>query len=38
VAAGGLALSFARWRGRSGVTVSDEDRLLVEQARHDADD
>lgn len=38
VAAGGLGLSFARWRGRSGVTVSDEDRLLVERARHDADD
>jgi cytochrome c-type biogenesis protein CcmH len=37
-AAGGLALSFARWRGRSGVVVSDEDRLLVEQARHDGHD
>lgn len=37
-AAGGLGLSFARWRGRSGVTVSDEDRLLVKQARDDAGD
>jgi cytochrome c-type biogenesis protein CcmH len=36
-AAAGLGLSFARWRARSGVTVSDEDRLLVERARRDAD-
>ncbi len=32
-AAAGLGLTFARWRSRSGVTVTDEDRLLVERAR-----
>jgi cytochrome c-type biogenesis protein CcmH len=33
-----LGLTFARWRSHSGVAVSDEDRLLVERARRDADD
>jgi hypothetical protein len=33
VAVAGLGMAFARWRARSGVTVSDEDRQLVEQAR-----
>jgi cytochrome c-type biogenesis protein CcmH len=37
-AVGGLGLTFARWRSRSGVTVSDEDRQLVEKARRDAGD
>jgi cytochrome c-type biogenesis protein CcmH len=37
-AVAGLAFSFARWRGRTGVVVSDEDRRLVEKARRDADD
>jgi cytochrome c-type biogenesis protein CcmH len=37
-AVAGLAFTFARWRGRAGVAVSDEDRRLVEKARHDADD
>ncbi len=36
-AAGALGVTFARWRARSGVTVSDEDRQLVERARRDAD-
>lgn len=36
-AAAGLGLTFARWRARSGVTVSEEDRQLVERARRDAD-
>jgi cytochrome c-type biogenesis protein CcmH len=35
-AAAGLAFTFARWRGRSGASVSDEDRLLVDRARRDA--
>jgi len=34
VAVAGLGLTFARWRARSGVTVSEDDRRLVEQARH----
>lgn len=33
VAVAGLGMAFARWRARSGVTVSEEDRQLVEQAR-----
>lgn len=33
----GLGLAFVRWRSRSGVAVSDEDRLLVAKARLDAD-
>jgi cytochrome c-type biogenesis protein CcmH len=37
-AVAGLGFTFARWRGRPGVAVSDEDRRLVQQARHDADD
>jgi cytochrome c-type biogenesis protein CcmH len=37
-AALGLGLTFARWRTRSGITVSDEDRQLVERARRDVDD
>ncbi|MDQ1427196.1 MAG: hypothetical protein QOK39_672, partial [Acidimicrobiaceae bacterium] len=37
-AAAGLSFTFARGRGRPGVVVSDEDRRLVERARHDADD
>ena len=37
-AVAGLSFSFARWRGRPGVAVSDEDRRLVERARHGADD
>jgi cytochrome c-type biogenesis protein CcmH len=32
VALGGLGLAFARWRTRPGVTVTDADRALVEQA------
>jgi cytochrome c-type biogenesis protein CcmH len=32
-AATGLGLTFARWRSRSGTTVSDEDRELVAKAR-----
>jgi cytochrome c-type biogenesis protein CcmH len=31
-ALGGLWLAFARWRSRPGVTVTDADRALVEQA------
>jgi cytochrome c-type biogenesis protein CcmH len=37
-AASGLAFTFARRGTRSGATVSDEDRLLVERARRDAAD
>ncbi|HEX3541768.1 MAG TPA: cytochrome c-type biogenesis protein [Acidimicrobiales bacterium] len=37
-AAGGLGLTFARWRSKTAVTVSDEDRTLVERARRDGDD
>lgn len=29
----GLAMTFRRWRSRAGVTVSDEDRRRVEEAR-----
>ncbi len=29
----GLSLAFARWRARAGVTVSDEDRLRVQEER-----
>lgn len=36
-AVSGLSFTFARWRGRPGVVVSDEDRRLVERARHDGD-
>ena len=31
-AASGLAFAFARWRARPGVTVTDADRALVEEA------
>ena len=31
VALGGLAGAFRRWKARPGVTVSDEDRALVER-------
>jgi cytochrome c-type biogenesis protein CcmH len=31
-ALGGLWLAFARWRSRPGVTVTEADRALVEQA------
>jgi hypothetical protein len=31
-AASGLAFAFARWRSRPGVTVTDADRALVEEA------
>jgi len=31
VALGGLAVAFRRWKARPGVTVSDEDRALVER-------
>ena len=33
VAVAGLGVAFARWRARPGVTVSEDDRQLVEQAR-----
>jgi len=33
----GLSLTFARWRSHAGVTVSDEDRALVEEARRHGD-
>jgi cytochrome c-type biogenesis protein CcmH len=29
----GLVLMFSRWHARAGVTVSDEDRRLVDEAR-----
>jgi cytochrome c-type biogenesis protein CcmH len=32
LAAGGLAMVFARWHARSGVVVSDDDRALVAEA------
>ncbi len=35
-AVAGLGLTFARWRARPGVTVSDEDRQMVDKARRDA--
>jgi cytochrome c-type biogenesis protein CcmH len=31
-AAGGLAVAFVRWRGRSGITVTDDDRAIVDRA------
>jgi cytochrome c-type biogenesis protein CcmH len=31
-AAGGLAFAFVRWRGRSGITVTDDDRAIVDRA------
>jgi cytochrome c-type biogenesis protein CcmH len=31
-AIGGLGLAFLRWRGRTGITVTDADRALVDQA------
>jgi cytochrome c-type biogenesis protein CcmH len=31
VALAGLALAFRRWRARPGISVSDEDRALVER-------
>lgn len=33
-AVGGLAAAFRHWRSPPDVEVSDEDRLLVEKARH----
>jgi cytochrome c-type biogenesis protein CcmH len=36
-AAAGLSLTFARRRSRAVVTVSDEDRALVDEARHHGD-
>lgn len=32
-AVGGLAVAFRRWRRRPDVSVTDEDRVLVERAR-----
>jgi cytochrome c-type biogenesis protein CcmH len=31
-AIGGLTMAFLRWRGRTGITVTDEDRALVDEA------
>jgi cytochrome c-type biogenesis protein CcmH len=38
LAVGGLAVVFRRWRVPEDVAVSDEDRVLVEQARRRAAD
>jgi cytochrome c-type biogenesis protein CcmH/NrfF len=32
VALGGLTLAFLRWRGRTGITVTDDDRAIVDRA------
>jgi cytochrome c-type biogenesis protein CcmH len=33
-ALGGLTLAFLRWRSRTGITVTDADRALVDKALH----
>jgi cytochrome c-type biogenesis protein CcmH len=31
-ALGGLTVAFLRWRGRTGITVTDDDRAIVDRA------